>query len=1210
MKKIIFVISLFILSQNLYPLPFSDIPSQTTPFGSTSRSVFGDFNLDGTLDTIQIQNRADICWGVYMNNSKGTYQINGFFGFMSGQSANAVAAGDMNNDGFMDIAVNIVGQSLMVVRNNQGGFDPNSPVWSLPDTAGTIKDVLFADFNNDGNLDLAVACSNDRNRIYQGFGNGTFSLVFTFPKTNTTLQLAAADLNKDNFIDLVTVNRSRSNIVYFMNGFTINSSITDKQPYYSTCAEIGDVNHDNWLDIIFGKSLSVNSWTNLIIVCTNNHTGSFAPYQTLAYTNNNRNRTIPRNISFGDIDNDKDIDMAVSYAKDNDCYVYIYTNNGSYFSKSSFNANDQQTRGQIDFVDTDNDGDLDLFASFIYENKSPLIKTTPAMHTEGETEHVLIFGDEQLLLQNWDKIILGRPYKSGGGGGWKWADWGNYTNRDHNNITAVAVGDINGVLSFNDKTDFIIGTRQGWIYAYTNSTPPSSSTNRFNLCWSNKARPGYKIEALALGDLNGDGAPDLLYSPGLTNGGGGNDTNSGCFIMFNNNGGFNTTERHLPPMEFAGGYIYLSAKEILVDDIDKDGDNDIIMGGGGPDLIYYNEGKGVFNEATSCYPEIDETQAIDLGDLDNDGDLDLIRGNQMNFTYAYRNNNGILANSPYWQSPTVNNINQVKLFDVDHDGDLDLACVNQKNFYTYIMKNKGAGLGTTQDDYLWKSGRLDVNYTSIIMKDYDGDNDTDLFLTSSSGSGVASNETYEGLYSDNFQNWTNLPNTATFIRQNWTNQGPGGAPADLSDVAFNIIAQDNEGRGNVKDVLVRFQISLLDGTEWKNATISATGPDMTPGPLPSSFFMKARPWGCTNRMLHWNAIADQVQGSRFIMRMIAYPGFQKTGKVQHAAFVYYMYGGFYINGGATAIIKAPKNNEKVSGMVKIFGGAYDYDFNRYVIKIQNSSGVTAVNTTNTNAVPPIGLLYEWNASSLPSGNYTITLSVFDNLYTSPVVDTANVRISSKEQDSPTITAVYPTNNMPNAAANSPVVVKFSRYMNENTLRDGTMRVDDGTSPLDGNVKYKSIVKCLIFDPDPHLSFNRTHIGKIEAAFQDVLGNSLGNDYIWNFAAEKGLPESIQAVSPLYEDVATNTPLKITYSLDMSAYSNFNDTTFILQDIDGNRVHCTNSGFNPSNRQIVFTPVAGLKGSTLYIATIQKGIIAEAVPYPYSWYFITQDMVQP
>ncbi|MDD5066379.1 MAG: Ig-like domain-containing protein, partial [bacterium] len=50
--------------------------------------------------------------------------------------------------------------------------------------------------------------------------------------------------------------------------------------------------------------------------------------------------------------------------------------------------------------------------------------------------------------------------------------------------------------------------------------------------------------------------------------------------------------------------------------------------------------------------------------------------------------------------------------------------------------------------------------------------------------------------------------------------------------------------------------------------------------------------------------------------------------------------------------------------------------------------------------------------------------------------------------------------------------------------------------------------------------------------------------------------------------------------------------------------------NPSNRQIVFTPVAGLKGSTLYIATIQKGIIAEAVPYPYSWYFITQDMVQP
>jgi len=97
---------------------------------------------------------------------------------------------------------------------------------------------------------------------------------------------------------------------------------------------------------------------------------------------------------------------------------------------------------------------------------------------------------------------------------------------------------------------------------------------------------------------------------------------------------------------------------------------------------------------------------------------------------------------------------------------------------------------------------------------------------------------------------------------------------------------------------------------------------------------------------------------------------------------------------------------------------------------------------------------------------------------------------------------------------------------------------------------------------------------------------------------------------LYEDVQTNTQIKVKYYTDMSGFTNINDNTFYVQDIDGNKVQGTITPFNPSNRMVIFTPTFGLKGSTLYIVTLKKEIINETVPYPFSWYFITEDTVIP
>ena len=90
----------------------------------------------------------------------------------------------------------------------------------------------------------------------------------------------------------------------------------------------------------------------------------------------------------------------------------------------------------------------------------------------------------------------------------------------------------------------------------------------------------------------------------------------------------------------------LNGEDIDVADTENDGDSDILLNGSGLNLLYLNNGLGIFNQVPTTFQQTSGGQNA-IADLDNDGDQDvLIVGTQAgglpnihNYVYQNKGNN-------------------------------------------------------------------------------------------------------------------------------------------------------------------------------------------------------------------------------------------------------------------------------------------------------------------------------------------------------------------------------------------------------------------------------------------------------------------------------------------------------------------------------------------------------------------------------------------
>ena len=200
-------------------------PSTFSTPDSARDMIIGDFDGNGTVDIATLNegsNGAEITAtiSILLGNGDGTFASENRFDV--GRNPDSLAAADVNFDGNLDLLVNgdtVGGGSVLVLlpgfgdgtfaaqRRFAAGFDPNDPgTFSLPAA------VTLVDANNDSNLDIVTANASGDISLLLGDGDGGFADQVKFATGANAIALVAGMFNADANVDVITASSADSTL--------------------------------------------------------------------------------------------------------------------------------------------------------------------------------------------------------------------------------------------------------------------------------------------------------------------------------------------------------------------------------------------------------------------------------------------------------------------------------------------------------------------------------------------------------------------------------------------------------------------------------------------------------------------------------------------------------------------------------------------------------------------------------------------------------------------------------------------------------------------------------------------------------------------------------------------------------------------------------------------------------------------------------------
>jgi hypothetical protein len=232
-------------------------------FNMSGGAMMEDFDNDGLLDIVVTSMDPTQSMAFYRNKGDGTFEDRtkaaGLVNQLGGM--NCVQA-DYNNDGHMDFFIcrgawfSLPMRPSLLRNNGDGTFTDVTLEAGLGEPVNTIS-ATWADYDNDGFLDLFICCERQLNRLYHNKGDGTFEEVAfragVLCKNEHCKGAAWIDFDNDGYPDLY-VNYLNGPPQLFHNNrdgtftdVTKAMGITGPQSGFSCWA--WDFDNDGWLDI-------------------------------------------------------------------------------------------------------------------------------------------------------------------------------------------------------------------------------------------------------------------------------------------------------------------------------------------------------------------------------------------------------------------------------------------------------------------------------------------------------------------------------------------------------------------------------------------------------------------------------------------------------------------------------------------------------------------------------------------------------------------------------------------------------------------------------------------------------------------------------------------------------------------------------------------------------------------------------------------------
>ena len=227
---------------------------------------------------------------------------------------------DYDSDGTDELTFPGFNSSIKIYDKNDNKYVLDS----LTLVNDKIQQVLWFDYDNDGDHDLFVTVEFGNNYLYEDTGGFSFQKVsqsqIDLAYTNRTFGVSVADYNKDGYLDIYVANyesnlgthedTSRFNQLYRNNGDGTFTNVTTK-------ARVGDGNRESFQGIWF--DYNKDGWPDLYVIndvepanslYRNNGDGTFTEVSDTFNASVKKHH--PMSASAADFDNDQDLDIYMS----------------------------------------------------------------------------------------------------------------------------------------------------------------------------------------------------------------------------------------------------------------------------------------------------------------------------------------------------------------------------------------------------------------------------------------------------------------------------------------------------------------------------------------------------------------------------------------------------------------------------------------------------------------------------------------------------------------------------------------------------------------------------------------------------------------------------------------------------------------------------------------------------------------------------------